>query len=137
MPSAAALLSPWCDLTGRGDSLSSNDGRDPTLTAEYDRVASSFYAGENDRLNPDISPVYGDYGPGLPPTIITSGTRDLLLSHAIRAGRVLRDAGAKVDIRIWDDLWHVFEFDDRVPEAAQSISGIAEFLFAHMEGVQE
>ncbi|MEM6663748.1 MAG: alpha/beta hydrolase fold domain-containing protein [Pseudomonadota bacterium] len=132
MPGAAALLSPWCDLSGAGDSLRANDGRDPFLSAAYDAAASAFYAGEHPRTDPDISPVYGAYGPGLPPVLITTGTRDLLLSHAIRAEHVLRAAGAATRITIWEDLWHVFEFDDRLPEAALSLKQIAEFITAHM-----
>lgn len=36
-----------------------------------------------------LSPIYGDFH-GLPPTILTSGTRDLLLSNTVRTERTTR-----------------------------------------------
>ena len=132
LPGAAALLSPWCDLTHHGDSMTANDGRDPTLTLDWGRTAAGFYASGADLSDAGISPIHGDLS-GLPPTIITTGTRDLLLSHAVRLSRVMIQAGVHVDLRVWDGLWHVFEFDDRLPEAAQSVSEIAAFVSTHMD----
>lgn len=132
LPGATALLSPWCDLTPESEANNPNEGMDPTLSRAFVEAAARHYGGGNDLTEPDISPVYGQWRQGLPPTIITTGTRDHLLGQAARAGRVLRQAGAMVDIRIWDDLWHVFEFDDRLPEAALSICEIADFLVRHM-----
>jgi acetyl esterase/lipase len=40
----------------------------------------------------------------------------------------LRDSGVNVDLQVWEGLWHVFEWDDRLPEAEQSIKNIAAFL---------
>ena len=33
-----------------------------------------------------------------------------------------------VDLRVWEGLWHVFEFYAEVPEASQSLAEIARFL---------
>ena len=44
--------------------------------------------------DPLLSPVYGDMA-GFPPTILTSGTRDLLLSNTVRVHRKLRRLGDK------------------------------------------
>ena len=67
------------------------------------------------------------------PTLITTGTRDLLLSHSVRLARVMREAGVDVDLRIWEGLWHVFEFYDEIPEAALSLRQIGEFLTERFE----
>lgn len=128
MPCAAALLSPWCDLTHGGDSLAANDGRDPTLPFGYVDGAAKAYAGEAARDDPDISPLLGRFGPWFPPALITTGTRDLLLSPSVELARRLRAAGADVDLRIWDGLWHVFEFYDELPEAAESLAQAGAFL---------
>ena len=132
LPSAAALMSPWCDLTNSGDSLSSNDGRDPILTAQHVNFAAKHYAGDNDLNDPIISPINGDFDETFPPTLITSGSRDLLMSQSSELTNILRRQGVSVDLRIWEDLWHVFEWDDQLPEAYQSISEIGEFLTGHM-----
>ena len=133
LASALALLSPWCDLSNSGDSLSANQGRDPTLAFENVDAAAAHYARENDISNPDISPINGDFSPHFRPTIITTGTRDLLQSQAVRMARVLGDAGVTVDLRVWEGLWHVFEFDDRLPEATQSLNQISDFLIKRMK----
>lgn len=129
MPGAAALLSPWCDLTHGGDSLTANDGRDPTLTLAYVEGAARLYAGATPPNNAAVSPILGALD-GLPPTLVTSGTRDLLLSQSVELTARLRTAGVETDLRVWDGLWHVFEFYDELPEAAQSLREIAKFLSA-------
>ena len=67
---------------------------------------------------------------GLPPTIITSVSRDLLLSQCLRLAQRLRAAGVDCELRVWEGLWHVFEFYP-IPEARQSIVEIAEFIKTH------
>jgi len=133
VPDALALLSPWCDLSNSGDSLTANNGRDPTLALENVVAAAAHYAGNNDVSNPDISPINGEFARGFPPTIITTGTRDLLQSQAIRLASVLHESDAMVDLRVWDGLWHVFEFDDRLPEAIKSLNQVADFLSKNMQ----
>ena len=132
MPGVAALLSPWCDLSNTSDSQGFNDGRDPTLTMQDSQSAAHHYAGANDVSNPAISPINGDFDAGFPPCIITTGTRDLLLSQAVSLSNILRSRDVPVDLQVWEGLWHVFEWDDRLPEAARSLSRIAAFLLQHM-----
>lgn len=128
LPRAAAVLSPWCDLSNAGDSLSFNDGRDPTLTRANSDLAAAYYAGANKVDQPLISPLYGKFDAGFPPFLITTGTRDLLLSQAVRLSRRLRDCGVVVDLQVWEGLWHVFEWYEDLPEARQSIARIADHL---------
>ena len=127
-PSAAALMSPWCDLTHGGESLAFNDRRDPTLEPGYIREAARAYAAGRDAAEPGISPLLAAYDPSFPETLITTGTRDLLLSDSVRLSQILRTAGVAVDLRVWEGLWHVFEFYAEVPEASQSLAEIARFL---------
>ena len=128
LPVAALLLSPWCDLTNSGDSLDFNDGRDPTLTRSYVEDAAHLYAGDNKTARPEISPLNGRYDDRFPPMMITTGTRDLLLSQAGRLAGVLREAGVAVELSVRDGLWHVFEFYDELPEAEASLREGAAFL---------
>ncbi len=128
LPDVMALLSPWCDLTNLGDSLDFNAGRDPTLRFDADLYASNSFAGDNALSDPKVSPIYGNFDSGFPPVIITTGTRDLLMSNAVRLTRVMRNAGIETDLRVWEGLWHVFEFYDDIPEAALSLAEIGTFL---------
>ncbi len=133
LPAAAALLSPAADLAGGGDSLEVNAERDPTLTPAAVRACTELYTGGHPADDPLVSPLRGAYGAGFPPTLITTGTRDLFLSQAVRLHRVLRQAGAESRLNVWDGLWHVFEFYPEIPEAGQSLEEIAAFLKRYLD----
>jgi len=57
-------------------------------------VRARLYANGHDLRDPLLSPVYGDLR-GFPPTMLLSGTRDLLLSNTVRMHRKLRRAGVE------------------------------------------
>jgi acetyl esterase/lipase len=40
----------------------------------------------------------------------------------------MKRAGIDVECRVWDGLWHVFEYYDQYPEAAESLREISAFL---------
>ncbi|KZY33255.1 hypothetical protein A3731_20740 [Roseovarius sp. HI0049] len=132
MPLAAVLLSPWCDLTHGGDSPQANDGRDPTLDFAFVEAAAEMYAPDTPRDTPGISPLFGTFTPDFPPTLVTTGTRDLLMSPSIEVTRRMREAGIAVDLDLHDGLWHVFEFYDELPEAALSLTRCGAHLSRHM-----
>lgn len=134
LPNVSALLSPWCDLVNAGDSLKFNEGRDPTLSLSNSFLAANYYAGKNNLGDPTISPIYGEFDADFGPFLVTTGTRDLLLSQSVRLAQKLRDSGRTVDLDVWDGLWHVFEWYEDLPEAAQSIGRIAAHLTRHMVG---
>jgi monoterpene epsilon-lactone hydrolase len=132
MPSAVALMSPWCDLTHQGDTITTLDGIDPSLDYTHQlRHMAQGYAGGRALSDPEISPLYAPVQ-GFPPTVITTGTRDLLLSDAARLSTKLRAAGVTVDLRVFEGMWHVFEYYPDLPEAELSTRGIAEFLTHHL-----
>lgn len=135
LPAATALFSPWCDLTPSGESQRQPLGFDPTL--DYDlqlRDSASAYAGSYDQKDPRVSPIYADYRGGFPPTLITTGTRDLLFSDCARLSTRMRRAGVDVRLHVWEGMWHVFEWWPEVPEAEESMDEIAEFLREHLDG---
>lgn len=132
MPHAVALMSPWCDLTHQGDTITTLDGIDPSLDYPHQlRHMAQGYAGGRLLNDPEISPLYAPVQ-GFPPTIITTGTRDLLLSDSARLSTKLRAAGVTVDLRVFEGMWHVFEYYPDLPEAELSTRGIAEFLTQHL-----
>lgn len=128
MPASAVLISPWCNLLNQGDSLKFNEGRDPTLSIQQSVAAAAHYASGKDLKNPEISPIFGIFDSTFPKFFISSGTRDLLMSQSIQLTNVLRSADVSVDLRIWDGLWHVFEWNADLPEAIMSVKQIVKFL---------
>ena len=85
MPAVLGLLSPWADVTRTGDSISLLEGADPMIAYDLNLGASAkVYATGQNPKDPSISPVYADFRKGFPPSYISTGTRDLFLSHCAR-----------------------------------------------------
>ena len=125
-PRALALLSPAVDL--RTDAaLVEAAPTDPTLSKTRMFDVAGVYPGDLALDDPLVSPLFGSMT-GLPPTLITTGTRDLLMPGCLRVARRMQRAGVDVDCRVWDGFWHVFEFYDAYPEADESLREIAGFL---------
>ena len=129
LPAAIVLMSPWCDVTPTGETQQKPTGFDPTLDYELQlKESAAAYAGQFDQKDPRVSPLYADYSVDFPSTLITTGTRELFLSDCKRLETVLRQSGVDVTLRIWDGMWHVFEWYADIPEADQSIDEIADFI---------
>ncbi|MFN8640202.1 MAG: alpha/beta hydrolase fold domain-containing protein [Candidatus Binatia bacterium] len=74
LPSAAALLSPWLDLTQSGESMESRAAVDPTMVARasLQHMADAYLDGADARA-PLASPLFADLR-HLPPLLIHVGT---------------------------------------------------------------
>ena len=94
------------------------------------REAAAIYSNGAELTDPEISPVFAEWPSGLPPIIITTGTRDLLRDQVLRLADRLRAAGNTCEVRVHPHMWHVFEFYDEIPEADRSLREIGAFLGA-------
>ncbi len=113
LPAAIAPGTPWSDLTKTGDTYETNEWVDNVLVTWDGWLgrAAKLYAGNVDLKDPQLSPIYGDFH-GFPPTILTSGTRDLFLSNTIRTHRKLRRAGVIADLNVYEGMSHAqYSFD--------------------------
>ena len=85
MPAALVLWSPWTDVTGVGDTYFTLKNADPFLSNDLtDKNMAGAYANPSDQKNPYVSPVYGNFSNGFPPTLIQGGTKEMLLSDFVR-----------------------------------------------------
>src|SRR3954453_6768234 len=82
LPGAIAPGTPMSDVTKVGDTFVTNAKLDNVLVSPdgFCDAGTVVYAKGHDLKDPLLSPVYGDMK-GFPPTILTSGTRDLLLDR--------------------------------------------------------
>ncbi|PPF38024.1 alpha/beta hydrolase fold domain-containing protein [Rathayibacter sp. AY1A3] len=127
-PAGLALVSPPTDFTFRGESWYTNaEG----TTAESFANMLALYKGEYPAEHPYISPLFGDYDDSFPPTIITSGTRDMLLSDAVRLHRKLVKAGVTTELHVWEGAPHGF-FMGRAPEDHEHVLQVRTFLRARL-----
>ena len=70
---------------------------------------------------------------GFPPTILTSGTRDLLLSNTVRVHRKLRQAGVEAMLQVFEGQSHAHYLrDDSAPETHEVFAEIGLFFDRHM-----
>jgi epsilon-lactone hydrolase len=105
LPAGAVIMTPAADLTEAGDSYQTNLGLDPLLQGSG-RSPSMLYAAGRDLTDPYVSPLYGDFAAGFPPAILTTGTRDLLLSDTVRLHRRLRAAGIPAELHVTEAGGH-------------------------------
>ncbi len=97
MPAGLVLGTPEIDLTESGDSFRTNEGVDPGLHSLM--PVNLLYANGHDLTHPYLSPLFGDLA-GFPPTILTTGTRDLYLSNTVRMHRKLRSCGVRAELHV-------------------------------------
>ena len=134
VPGAIAPGTPMSDVTKTGDSFYTNELVDNILVSRdgFCDAAAIVYAKGHDLADPLLSPVNGDMH-GFPPTILTTGTRDLLLSNTVRVHRKLRRAGVEAQLVVFEGESHAqYQFDDRVPEAKEAFGEIAAFFNQHL-----
>jgi epsilon-lactone hydrolase len=105
LPAAAILVTPQIDLTESGDTFQTNMGVDTVLTKSLMPV-NLLYAAGHDLCDPYLSPLFGDFKAGFPPTFLSAGTRDVFLSNAVRMHRRLRAAGITTDLNVFEAMPH-------------------------------
>ena len=134
LPGAIAPGTPMSDVTKVGDSFNTNALVDNVLVSPdgFCDAAVKFYAHGHDLKDPLLSPVYGDMA-GFPPTILTTGTRDLLLSNTVRVHRKLRAAGVDAALQVFEGQSHGgYMRDDTAPESREAFEEIAQFFDRHL-----
>ena len=127
LPSGAVCISPWTDLALTGASIQSKAKVDPILDLASLQMYARYYAGENELTSPLISPLYANLK-GLPPLLIQVGTDEILLDDSTRFAEKARDAGVNVTLKIWDEMFHVFQLIPFLPETKKMVDSIAEFV---------
>ena len=129
LPAAVVLMTPGSDLTEAGDSHQTNLGLDPLIPGSA-RQSFLLYAGGRDLSHPDLSPLNGDFAPGFPPAILTTGTRDMLLSDTVLLHRALRRAGIPAELHVTEAGGHG-GFMGRAPEDQEILAEVRRFADAH------
>ena len=133
LPGALFVGTPASDLTKTGDTWFTNVGLD--ALGRYDGLvagALKLYAGGRDMKAPLLSPIHGDLA-DFPPTILISGTRDLLLSDTVRIHRKLRQAGVQAELHVFEGQGHgAYLWAYRAPEAQDALNEISQFFNRHL-----
>jgi epsilon-lactone hydrolase len=134
LPAAIAPGTPWSDMTKTGDSYFTNEMLDNVLVSDDGWLgdAAKLYANGHDLKDPMLSPIYGDFA-GFPPTILTSGTRDLFLSNTVRVHRKMRAAGVQADLHVFEGQSHAqYAADPDAPETKEHFGELTRFFDEHL-----
>jgi monoterpene epsilon-lactone hydrolase len=134
LPGAIAPGTPMADATEHGDSFRTNALVDNVLVSPdgFCDAATKFYAKGHDLADPMLSPINGDLH-GFPPAILTTGTRDLLLSNTVRTHQKLLQSGVDAELLVFEGESHAqFYRDDRIPEDRQAYAEITAFFDRHL-----
>lgn len=126
-PQCLVTISPWSDLTATGQTYFLNEDKDPLLRGKYLKRLADSYVGDDSPLNPYISPAFASYDDRFPPTLIQTGSDEVLLDDSKLLYNAMKDGGVDVDIEIYPKMWHVFHIW-QIEESDKAITAIDEFI---------
>jgi epsilon-lactone hydrolase len=130
MPAAVVLWSPWADVTENGDTYITLKNSDPFLgNTSLLKKSADAYANPEDQKNPYVSPAYGNFSAGFPPTLIQGGTKEIFLSDFVRMYQVIDQADIPAKLDIYEGMPHDFQaFLVDTPESDIALSKMNDFL---------
>ncbi len=128
LPAAGALLSPWVDLEGIGESMNGGVADDPMVRKDLiAAMAPTYLNGANPRT-PLAAPLHADLR-GLPPLLIQVGRREVLLDDSTRLALAAQRAGVDVTLEVWPGMIHVWQiFASELAEGREAIARIGAFV---------
>jgi acetyl esterase/lipase len=134
MPAALILWSPWSDISETGDSYVTLRDAEPFCTYRDILGPSALaYVDAGDHRHPYVSPVYGDYTKGFPPTLIQGGTKELFLSNVVRLYQALDQAGQTVKLDLYEGMLHVFmAVLPESPESRAAVGKAGDWVSYHL-----
>jgi epsilon-lactone hydrolase len=134
LPAAAALFSPWTDLSLSGASIQDKAADDPILNPEGLRRRAREYLGGLSPEDPLASPLFADLS-GLPPLQIHVGSHEVLLNDATRIASRAACQDVHVELQAWPRMPHVFPSrEHQLPQADAALDAAGAFAARHLRG---
>src|SRR5579863_7818381 len=130
LPGALGMFSVLADFSRPSDSreMYALDG----LPGEFhpqdpNAPPDDQYAARTDRKDPVLSPLYADLH-GMPPSLLVTSTRDILLSDTSLLHRALLRAGDDAQLVVFEALPHAFWYHFQLPETTEALQLMAKFF---------
>ena len=128
LPACLVCLSPWTDMTGNSQSLTTNSERDSMFVGSDIARYADVYLGDQSRENPLASPLLADLR-GLPPLLIQVGRDEVLLDDARSLHAKIQGAGGSTTLHIYENVPHGWHYGAPfVPETRAALREVAEFI---------
>jgi len=131
LPAAGVCISPWIDLEGIGESMTTKTSVDPIVQHQGLVWFANLYLGGADPRTPLAAPLYADLH-GLPPLLVHVGTAETLLDDATCLAERAKTAGVDVTLDVWEEMIHVWHlFAALLPEGQQAIESVGAYIRQH------
>ncbi|MEQ5787204.1 alpha/beta hydrolase [Erythrobacter sp. NFXS35] len=128
VPAALWLISPYCDLTHSGGSITARAAADPFIDPSGMDDTARTYLGDADAADPRASPLFGPVA-GLPPALIQIGSDEVLFDDAARLHGRIEAAGGRAVFQEWAGMIHVWPlFAHAIDEGGWAITQGGNFL---------
>lgn len=129
-PAALGIFSGIADFSRVGDarqifSLNGLPGRIEPVDPNH--LPDDQYVAKTDRKDPVLSPLFADLH-GMPPSLLVTSTRDLLLSDTAIFHRALLAAGDDAQLVVFEALPHAFWYHFQLPETKEALAIMARFF---------
>jgi epsilon-lactone hydrolase len=130
LPAALGIFSGLADFSRPADSqqlfaLNGLSGNIAPQTNEGPR--DEAYVDKTDSKDPALSPLFADLR-GMPPTLLVTSTRDLLLSNTSMFHVALVRAGVDARLVVFEALPHAFWYHFQLPETKEALQLMANFF---------
>ena len=129
-PAALGLFSVLADYSRTGDShqIFTLNGFPGGLKPTDPRAPiGDEYARTTDRHDPVLSPIFADLK-GMPPSLLVTSSRDLLLSDTALFHRALLRAGDNAQLVVFEALPHAFWYHFQLPETTEALNIMSKFF---------
>ncbi len=127
LPAGIYAISPFADLAVTGAIVDAHAGQDPVVGRDLLAEMSAAYLQGHDPADPDVSPVYADLT-GCPPLLLHASGGESLTDDTARLAAAGRRGGVNVAVRYFDDTVHVFPLLGFLPESAEALAELADFV---------
>ena len=129
LPAAGVCISPWVDMEGLGESMTSKAGGiDPMVARDVLLEMAANFLGDADPRDPLAAPLHANLT-GLPPLLIIVGTAETLLDDAARLHANAQAAGVDSAYEEWDDMVHIWPwFAPFLPEGRDAMARMGAFI---------
>jgi acetyl esterase/lipase len=130
LPAALGIFSSLADFSRPGDSrqlFTLNGFPGEMQPVDTSHLPDDQYVGKTDRKDPVLSPLFADLH-GMPPSLLVTSTRDLLLSDTAIFHRALIRAGNSAQLVVFEALPHAFWYHFQLPETKETLELMAKFF---------
>ncbi len=132
LPACLALISPWTDMLGAGDSNRDNAASCAIFNAQSIERAAATYLGGADPRDVRASPVYGDMH-GLPPMLLHVGADEIIRDDSVRAAAAAHRDGSRAEVVLWPVVPHAWQlYGTLLREARESLAELGAFITQHI-----